>query len=176
MRRALRAMSLPKAIDRIRDVLRGGGGRAAAATRCAGVYLRGADIVVHSESQTRDGAWILAEPVTQLEAGCSDASLGGQVRAALRASRTGIPHPKAWTGMVEPLLRAARVRSYKSFVDGAWYVTVDERAGGITLVPTRNRGAREGFAEDPDAASFVAEGATDAALGAAVRTALGRAS
>jgi hypothetical protein len=169
VRRALRA-----AIARIRDALRAGD-RAGPPPRCAGVYLRGADIIVHAKSQTTDGVWILAEPVTQLEAGCSDGALGGQVRAALRASRCGVPRPKAWAGLVEPLLKAARVRSYKRFVDGAWYVTVDEGEGGITLTPTRNQGAKEGFAEDGDAASVVPGSATDAALGAEVRTALGRA-
>lgn len=162
-------MGIRTVLERVREGLRG---RAGASSKGALVYPRGADVLVHSQLQTTTGLWILAEPVTRLDGGCSDGIVGSTLRAALEASRSGVCHPKEFKRIVEPLLRAAGVRSYKAFVEGARCVPVHEREGRLTLTPTRNLGSKEGFAEEPGAAIVVPATSADEALGAALRAVL----
>jgi hypothetical protein len=142
--------------------------------RSATIYVRSKDILLHASSRTTDGVWILSEPVTRVDHDCPDAPLGDAVRAALQASRSGVRHPKVWTGLLDPRLKVANVKGWATFVRGSRCVRVEEEAGSITLIPTQNLGAKEGFKDEPGATTVVSQAPPDA-LGQAVRVALARA-
>ncbi len=142
--------------------------------RCATIYLRHGDILVHSSSRTTAGVWILSEPCTRLDSDCSNEALGNAVRAALQGSRSDVPHPAVWTGLVQPLLKLAKVKSWETFAKGALSASVEEEAGRISLIPSRNLGAKEGFTHDVDAALVVPDTASAEALGEGARIALAR--
>jgi hypothetical protein len=115
--------------------------------------------------------WILTEPVVKLDEGCSDGELGEAARAAMSASRTGVPHPQTWAGLLDPLLRLAGVKTWSTFAKSATCAEIEEEGAKVSVIPTRNLGAKEGFQPVPARAHIVDGHATDS-IGACVRQAL----
>lgn len=140
--------------------------------RSASIFLRKKDLLIHAQSQTTTGAWILVSPVTRLDAACPNDILGAAALAVLRSSRTGVPHPKVFTGLADPLFKAAKVKDWATFVKAARCARLNEDGGVISVTPMRNLGARQGFEEDPRFTSIPADSTTPEGLGAAVRAAL----
>lgn len=119
--------------------------------KLATAYRRGSAVLVHPSARTTDGVWILSEPCVRLPSDCSDVELGDAVLSALKGSKSPLPHPTEWKGVLEPLLDAAGVRSWKTFAKCAACVEVAALAGELEFVPTENMGADEGFeANEPD--------------------------
>lgn len=72
-----------------------------------------------------------------------------QLAASLRESDRILAHPaqSEWKGSFDPFLKAAGVRSFRSFMQNARMLMVDQNEDGVTITPTRNLGARGGFEE-----------------------------
>lgn len=127
------------------------------------VYLRSGSFYIGPLSETTAGAWIPVEPCMRLRVSCTDAELGEAVVAALPWSRKQVPHPTDWKNLPDPLLDAAKLRSWATFSKGALSVDVQESDGQLTLTPLKNLGPREGFV-GADAGELVVstrEGATE---------------
>lgn len=139
--------------------------------RRATAYRRKGHFFVHASSRTTDGVWILTEPCVKLSEDCSDRDLGAAARAAVAASRTGVPHPQTWSGLLDPLLRQAGVKTWSAFAKTATCAEIEEDGGKASVIPTRNLGVDEGFQPIPAKAEIVDLDAAEA-LGASVRRAL----
>src|SRR5262249_55881027 len=126
---------------------------------------------VHASSRTTDGVWILTEPCVKLSEDCSDRDLGAAARAAVAASRTGVPHPQTWSGLLDPLLRQAGGKTWSAFARTATGAEIEEDGGKASVIPTGNLGVDEGFQPIPAKAEIVDLDAAEA-LGASVRRAL----
>lgn len=114
--------------------------------RCATVYQRKQELLVHAMSKTVDGVWVLTAPCERLTVDVPDDVLGGAVRAAPGMSRADVPHPRDFRSVTEPLLRAAGVKTWSVFARGAVCVEIEEaEPGSFELIPTDNRGSAEGF-------------------------------
>lgn len=138
----------------------------------ATVYQRGAVILVHASSRTTDGVWILSEPCIRLPSDCGDAAMGLAVMSALEASQSSVPHPTQWKGLVEPLLRAAGVRTWKAFAKSAVCVEVEERDGQLALIPAVNLGSEEGFRANESKKREIAIPSEHAVVGVTLREVL----
>jgi hypothetical protein len=125
-------------------------------------------------AQTTAGIWMGTDPRQKLPAECTDAELGSAIRASLDRSKLGVPHPKVWTGLMQPLLELAGVNSWAAFVRGSSCVLVEEEDEKIVNIPTVNMGAAEGFTPNADRSVVVASGADVADIGAAAREAFRR--
>lgn len=136
----------------------------------ATVYDRDGRLYVHSSSQTTAGLWIRNDAPVLVPSKENVGEIGRSVRQCLEASRQGVPHPTVWTNMFKPVLKAAKVRSYRAFMTSARCLGVSVAEGVVTLTPTRNEGSRGGFAYLPDAAKITL--GSDETLGAAVLEAL----
>lgn len=136
--------------------------------RKATAYKRRARLVVHASSRTTDGVWVLDEPCIGLDVHCEDEELGAAARQALASSRDGVPHPSNWSGVLQPLLAAAGVRSWNTFAKSASCIELEDRDGALFLFPTANLGATEGF-ERQDALKLECTMANDSTLGATIR-------
>lgn len=114
--------------------------------RAAGVYRVNRRLIVCSDWQTVTGLWLQREPVA-LPGGAEPEVLGEAILAALAGSRQGVPHPARsdWKDQFAPFLKAAQVKGYAAFMDGARYVALREEAGALVLEPQRNQGASGGF-------------------------------
>ena len=81
-----------------------------------------------------------------------DAS-GDRIRAqlsdSLRDSERVLPHPaqSEWKGLFDPFLKAAGVRSFRSFMQAASMLMVEQNDTGMAITPMRNAGPRGGFQE-----------------------------
>lgn len=141
----------------------------------AAVYLRGDKIIVNPISQTITGVGIGTEPFEVLDEKVSPTSLGEAVLGALEAARFDIPHPlpNEWSSFAKPLYKAARVRSWAKFVQGAIYCDVTRGVEGFSIEPSRNMGARGGFQPIPGQDELrIPASASAEEIGAAVRKAL----
>jgi hypothetical protein len=136
----------------------------------ATAYRRKGHFVVHASARTTDGVWILTDPCVKLDQSRSDEDLGEATRAAISASRAGVPHPRNLAELLDPLLRQAGVKTWSAFAKTATCAEI-EATGKVSVIPTRNLGVDEGFQPDPDRAHIVDLDATDS-LGASVRRAL----
>ena len=124
----------------------------------ATIYRRKAQFYVHASSRTMDGVWILTEPCLCLDQESSDRELGEAVQQALDSSRSGIPHPRSWKGLLDPLLKQAGVKSWNTFSKTALCVEIEEEDGQVSIVPTENLGVEDGYQADPSRAAVVANG------------------
>lgn len=127
----------------------------------ATIYRRKTQFFVHASSRTTEGVWILTEPCLGLEQVCSDRELGEAVRKALDGSRSDIPHPRSWAGLLDPLLKQAGVKSWNTFSKTASCAEIEEDEGEVALMPTKKLGVEEGFQADHSKAATVATGAVE---------------
>jgi hypothetical protein len=133
-------------------------------------YKRGFRVVICPESETTAGVWILDSPAV---VGSTDLdALGRQLIEALGHSRRQIPHPTVWSGLFDPVLHAAGVRSYSTFMKSALCVGVSWSEVGVQLTPYRNLGSRDGFDHMASKTTLVSN-YTDEQLGAALLSAFG---
>lgn len=139
--------------------------------QCASAYLFDGKLVIAPECQTTIGVWIAGNPVelTSLD----PAEAGRAVIRALSKSKQGVPHPKDWNAIRGPLLSAANASSNTAFMRSAKHVAIEFCDGTLTLTPSRNLGAKNGF-EPIEAASVKAE-ADATSLGQTLAGALSRA-
>lgn len=137
--------------------------------KAATIYGRGGKTYVHSSSKTTAGVWVINAPVLVVEGG-DPGELGKALRECLAASSEGVPHPKSFTNLSDPMLNLAGVKSYNTFAKSAKCVEVELHGETVTLIPTRNEGAEGGFVPISGKAQVAVS--EDAALGSAAITAL----
>lgn len=134
----------------------------------ATVYLSKGKLFLHASSRTTDGVWIASEPFSIVDLDVSDADLGQAILSTLRGSQAGVSHPRTWTGLLEPLLTLANVRSWGAFARRASCVEIEEDDSNVSVIPTQNLGANDGFQAEP-ARAVVIESRSTEELGAVVR-------
>ncbi len=140
----------------------------------ASVYERDNKWYLHPSSRTVTGLWILTPPILELDAGDTREHKGGAVIEALAESRHGIPMPADGNKVADPLLVAAKARSWSALLKNAKSVHVQRETGRLTVMPSRKTdrtGTQEGI---PDEAIELPEGASKEEIGAAVEEALSR--
>ena len=137
------------------------------------IYARRGSCFVAADDQTTDGVWIGSGRVATVD-DADRFGLGEAVVKALGHSRTGVPHPRRDQWSVQrqrslgPLMDAAGVRSWRSFVLSARLVTVDASRGLATVVGW-NRDTSRPEVFTPDQARELRDVPTEpAALGDAV--------
>jgi hypothetical protein len=145
--------------------------------RSAQVDARGDRLLVSSWSSSTHGTRVQGDWIEAVGKSVEDQALGSLVRAALGASRTGVPFPDFRQGPTPErlkLLKLAGVKSEAQYARGARSVAVDSEQpeSDLKVTPYRNGGQREGFIEMLDRVITVHSGADDAVLGAAVRRGL----
>jgi hypothetical protein len=137
--------------------------------KVAMIFEAGGQIVVHASSKTTAGLWISSEPV--LQAWASNAkSVGTAVLQCLTASASGIPHPKSFKNLFDPVLAVAGVKSHRAFMSGRKCVKAQMNGDELILVPMRNEGPKEGFSPLSD--GYPVAWHSEETLGSAVLSAL----
>jgi hypothetical protein len=125
--------------------------------RKATVNQRRGRIIVERVDTTVDGIPVGTDDIAVFDESIAARELGQAVMGAVGRARASIPRIQRdeWAPRLQPLLRAAGVRSWRSFVDGCRDVSVFEVAEGLELMPSINHGAREGFEGLPEEAITV---------------------
>jgi hypothetical protein len=112
--------------------------------KCASAYLRAGKVYIHADVMTKDGIWIMNEPL--LACGSKDTSALGQcILDALKGSKQGVRHPGRRKDLIAHLLQLAGVKSYNTFARLAKNVSIEQEKDRILFIPTRNGGPGTGF-------------------------------
>lgn len=114
----------------------------------ATLYKRGRNLIIYPDHKTPNGIWIAGTPVFVLdEASSSGDSLALKVKEALSLSQSGVTAPSrdGFRDRFKPVLDAAGVKTWATFVKGTVCVSIMQEDGVVTLTPTRNSGSRGGF-------------------------------
>ena len=122
----------------------------AALMKSATVYRRKHVLYVHPKSRTTDGLWIVTDPILKLDEPVGDSDIGSAIRAALDRSESNVPRPTNWDEISKVLLKGTGASSWSKFVQSTSCVIVTSTGDELSVMPTENRGARGGFAHEPD--------------------------
>lgn len=140
--------------------------------KAAVVFLRNGSYYLRAYAMTTAGVWIGDGPCLVAPGEASDVQIGDAVLAALDNSWVGIAHPTDWKDVSDAVLKAAAVKSWRTFSRGARAVEVFDEASVVRFLPTRTVGSSGGSLHMPDAAVEVHRPTTSGLLGAALRRAL----
>jgi hypothetical protein len=102
----------------------------------AAIFLRQGELFFDTESQTKDTLWVSTEDVLTCDVEDLD-RIASSLRSALDRSRTGVETPRPSADLTGPLLAAAKVKSWSTFIRGAKCVSAGLEDGLITLTPQR---------------------------------------
>jgi len=119
-------------------------------------------------NKTTAGAWIGAEPIVKLPRDAPAAVLGTTVIELLAASTGPVPHPTDWKKLLEPLLAAAGVKSWRTLAAGAKSVSVESDDAFYTVCPNA-RDRRNNFLPLPERNIRLPISATAEELGRAIQ-------
>ena len=148
-------------------------------SRHAIVDARGKCLFLSSESTTKGAypAYVQGDWVQRAEEPVENEGLGALVRAALAASRVGVPFPDFSLGPTPERLRLLELAGVKS--DAQYQrrlrtvrIGVGKPSRHLRIAPFRNGGRRDGFTEIAEQVITLDADADNATLGATVRRAL----
>jgi len=142
-------------------------------TTSAAVYVRDKRYFVHAYSITVKGIAVASDPFFAVESKAGDESLGAAVESALMKSRTEVPDLPASARHDAPLLKLAKVRSWREFMRGAKYLAVVRSGKDISIERWDNDGFRTFEPSESPAAAL--NNPSKAALGARIREILAEA-
>jgi hypothetical protein len=119
--------------------------------KLAAIYERKGVLFVMAAHKTKAGFWIDDEQVVSL-VGPTMEELGRVIEEALGRSRDGVPTPLPTVRLDKPLLKAAGVGSWATFMNLSRHVSISSDDGMLTATPYRNLGSKGGFGPEADAA------------------------
>lgn len=139
--------------------------------KLAAIYERKGRLFVMASHKTKAGFWIDDKRVSCLGEPTPD-ELGDAIEQALDRSQEGVPIPPPNARIDKPLLAAAGVGSWSTFMKLAQHVSVYSDGSLLKVTPYRNLGNKGGFEPEPDLAFPIANSAS--ALGQIVADLLDR--
>jgi hypothetical protein len=140
--------------------------------KLAAIYERKGGLFVIASHQTKAGFWVDDEHVVCLNQPTHD-ELGRAIKMALDRSQNGVATPPPDARIDKPLLAAAGVGSWATFMKLSQHVSVFSDGSSLKVTPHRNLGSKGGFEPEPDLAA--SSGDSTSALGQAVADLLSRA-
>jgi hypothetical protein len=117
------------------------------ADRKATVYRRAGLVLVNRVDTTTEGIPVSTDQVLTFGLDASPDLVGQGLLDVVRQARSHIPplSRSEWVTGFDPVLRAAGVRSWRAFIRGCRDLSVFDEGDELRLVPSVNKGAREGF-------------------------------
>ncbi|WP_211831189.1 hypothetical protein [Kistimonas asteriae] len=138
------------------------------------IYERKGSLFLGANQQTTAGVWLDAGPYFTCSSSDEEATIGSLCLQALEHSKSGVPHPKTHSGMTKPLLLAAGVKSYRTFIKGTKMCMLSA-SDKYEITPCRNGGStgnEKGFHEIAEKTQYLQQASNVSQLGKAVIQAL----
>ncbi|MCL2183526.1 MAG: hypothetical protein FWB85_08670 [Chitinispirillia bacterium] len=139
--------------------------------KAASIYVRNSHFYIVPLASIIVGVYVGVEPVVVIADTVSDETLGQNILDTVALPVPKVPKPESsaeWTQYGKPLLKAAKVRSWKAFMDGSQLINIEQDVDGmIELLPTVNNG--KSFSHRPKNIQVLSSDCTPAELGKAVR-------
>jgi len=139
--------------------------------KLAAIYERKGRLFVTASHRTKAGFWVDDGQVVCLSQPTHD-ELGGAIEQALNRSQNDVPTPPPDARIDRPLLAAAGVESWGTFMKSSQHVSVVSDRNLLKVTPHRNLGSKGGFEPEPDLA--VPSATSASALGQIVANLLSR--
>ena len=117
---------------------------------------------------------LFSPPVLMLNSDVAPEQLGAAVQEALGASHLHAPWPTNWKDLIKPLLSAAGVKDWPTFVKGTLSVRADAQDGKVTLSPSTSKKEKNAFSPIDESLSVRADNEDAKALGEGVQLAISR--
>lgn len=113
----------------------------------AASYLVGETVHIQALSLTTEGVWI-ADGAVHSPSLTDPEATARAIRAALRQSSAGIPHPAQtqWKSIQQPLLAATGSRSWAALARKSRGVGIESEAGSVTFTPIADHANQGGTA------------------------------
>lgn len=118
--------------------------------KLAAIYERKGVLFVSASHQTQAGFWVDDEMVTVLTEPTLE-EFGQAIVTALERSKNGVPTPPPTARLEKPLLKAANVSSWTTFMNLSKHVSVSSEDGSLKITPYLYLGRKGGFEPRPDA-------------------------
>lgn len=138
-------------------------------SKLVSIYQRKGSLFVSACHKTDAGFW-LADTETEVVDHNDEQGLEKAIINALARSREGVPTPVRDTNRIAPLLDAAKVSSWSTFIKLAKSVDVYLKDETFEITPYRNLGGSDGF--DPMTEKIVRLDEKTSDLGSSVLAAL----
>lgn len=108
-------------------------------------YLRKGFVYLRARSKTTVGVWIGDGVVYRIQWEAL-AGADSKILSVLNGSSMSVPHPKQdeWKPMQEPMLVAAGVKSWKTFITNTRVVAMTLENGVVLFEPTKDDGKQGG--------------------------------
>jgi hypothetical protein len=110
--------------------------------KMAGAYRLSDRIIIHSNMIYRSGLAILSAPVFTAMTQDDPSDIGNMILLALDSAVVGVPDPDRYQVNLDPLLRAAGLRSERKLQQQTLYCTIEIGPDSYILSPTHNGGTR----------------------------------
>ena len=139
------------------------------------MYIRPNGYIIQPQSRTTAGVWIGCEPIQTMARDVALTTLGQAIREVLAASRDAVAHPTDWKGLLLPLFKCAKIRSWNALQKSAKMCGVEESNSELRIVPTRNggtAGSDKGYHSLPEKAILLEADCAPEQLGKALEQAL----
>lgn len=117
--------------------------------KLAAIYERKGALFVTAAHKTKAGFWIDDDRVDRVDRSTPD-DLGRAIEAALARSLKDVFTPPATVRLDKPLLQAAGVSSWATFMKASKHVSVALDGDVLTITPHRNLGGKGGFEPQPE--------------------------
>ena len=114
--------------------------------KLAAIYERKGTLFVTASHRTQAGFWVDDGQVERLDAP-TDEEFGRAIETALARSSNGVPTPPPTVRLDEPLLLAAEVRSWATFMKLSKHVSVSLDGDTFKVTSHVNLGGKGGFEE-----------------------------
>jgi len=137
--------------------------------KSAVIYERNNIFFIRASSETTAGVWIDDGECYVINSDSEYEEIGKYVRIALDNSHSNIPHPTNWKSVSEPLLNAAKVKSWSTFGKTAKCVNVDMEKD-IQVNSTKNKSStKQGFVGEGSTIVTIPTNSSNVELGKTVK-------
>ena len=108
-----------------------------------GLYARSSKVFLHLMDRADTGLWIGSAQVRTFSEPVKAKEIGAAILELLPLSRA-VPHPASWKGLnpAKPLLDAAGVRSWSTFMKGSSSGSVCSEDGKLAVERSENSGSK----------------------------------
>lgn len=135
--------------------------------KLASIYERKGMLFVSAEHRTQAGFWIGDEQLVSLDQPTPE-ELGTAIKLALARSQNDVPTPSRDARLDRPLLKAASVGSWRTFMLMSKHVSVSSDGNVLHIEPWRNAGVKAGFEPQTDRTVQCSASISSSQLGEAI--------
>ncbi len=113
-------------------------------SKYATIYKSKDMYILHSDSYSTVGVLLATEPFLKLEVSSEKAELSEAIKLVISASKDNIPHPTNFNGSASQYAKSMGC-TVKKLHDAFMCCALEDDGMNITVIPTMNKGSKNGW-------------------------------